>query len=193
VNLHTYIGWGSVPYWNAFVAILEMHGQGNFTDSRLDNAEKYPVAAKHRMGHTRHKVDMVSKHLPALHYYQLALKAPHPPAGSYDKAAALRGKKVFEGQGTCANCHLAPTFTEPGFNMHKPEEICTDSFQADRSPDGMYRTTPLRGIWSHAKGGYYHDGRFPDLGAVVEHYNGCFGLNLSSGQKHDLVEYLKSL
>jgi mono/diheme cytochrome c family protein len=193
VDRHTFTGWGSVTYWNAFVANLEMHGQGNFTDSRLDNAEKYPVAAKNRMGHTRNKVDLVSKHLPALHFYQLALKAPHPPRGSYDKAAALRGKQLFEGQATCANCHLAPTFTEPGFNMHKPEEICTDSFQADRSPDGMYRTTPLRGIWSHAKGGYYHDGRFSDLAAVVKHYDSCFGLNLSAGQQHDLVEYLKSL
>src|SRR5690349_9431762 len=52
VNLHTYTGWGSVPYWNAFVANLEMHGQGNFYDERLDDAAKFPVAARNRMGHT---------------------------------------------------------------------------------------------------------------------------------------------
>ena len=77
--------------------------------------------------------------------------------------------------------------------MHDPKAVCTDTFQADRSPDGMYRTTPLRGLWSHAKGGYWHDGRYKTLGAVVEHHNSCFGLNLSSGEKSDLVQYLKSL
>ncbi|PYX39943.1 MAG: hypothetical protein DMG81_07990, partial [Acidobacteria bacterium] len=46
VNLHTWTGWGSVTYWNAFVANLEMHGKGNFFDSRLDNAAQFPIAAK---------------------------------------------------------------------------------------------------------------------------------------------------
>jgi cytochrome c peroxidase len=84
-------------------------------------------------------------------------------------------------------------FTEPGFNMHKPSEICTDAFQADRSPDGMYRTTPLKGLFAHAKGGFYHDGRFKTLGAVVSHYDSCFNLGLSPAEQHDLVQYLKSL
>ena len=97
------------------------------------------------------------------------------------------------GQGArCAECHVPPTYSEPGFNMHKPSEVCTDSFQADRSPDGMYRTTPLRGLWAHAKGGYWHDGRFKTLGAVIDHYDSCFKLGLSGGQKRDLVEFLKS-
>jgi len=77
--------------------------------------------------------------------------------------------------------------------MHNPKEICTDSFQADRSPDGQYRTTPLRGLWSHQKGGFYHDGRFATLGAVVDHYDSCFNLHLSPSEKSDLVQYLKSL
>jgi cytochrome c peroxidase len=193
VNLHTYTGWGSVPYWNAFVAILEMHGKGNFTDSRLDDATKFPVAARAGFGHVRTDDDRVSSKLPALQYYQLGLKAPTPPAGSFDPAAAKRGQALFMGKGRCADCHVPPTFTEPGFNMHKPSEICTDSFQADRSPDGMYRTTPLRGAWSHAKGGFYHDGRFQSFGAVVDHYDSCFNLGLSAGEKTDIVEYLKSL
>jgi hypothetical protein len=193
VDRHTFTGWGSVPYWNAFVANLEMHGQGNFTDSRLDDATKFPVAARNRMGHTRSRRDLITPKLPALQFYQLALKAPRPPRGSFDAAAARRGKRLFEGKGTCSNCHIKPTFTEPGYNLHAPVEVCTDSFQADRSPDGRYRTTPLRGLWAHRKGGFWHDGRFPTLAAVVEHYNGCFGLNLSAGQKADLVEYLKSL
>jgi cytochrome c peroxidase len=88
---------------------------------------------------------------------------------------------------------MAPIFTEPGWNLHTPAEICTDSFQADRSPTGMYRTTPLRGAWEHAKGGYYHDGRYKTLGEVVGHYNTWMSLGLSSQQESDLVQYLKSL
>jgi len=193
VNLHTYTGWGTVTYWNAFVANLEMHGQGNFFDPRLDDADKFPIAARNGFGHTRHTVDLISRELPALHYYQLSLKPPKPPKGSFNAAAAARGKRVFDTKGKCASCHVPPTFTEPGFNLHKPSEICTDSFQADRSPDGMYRTTPLRGGWAHAKGGYYHDGRYQTYGEVVDHYDSCFNLGLSAQEKSDLVQYLKSL
>ena len=88
---------------------------------------------------------------------------------------------------------MAPTFSEPGFNMHSGDEIGIDNFQADRSPTHMYRTSPLRGLWSHQKGGFYHDGRFPDLDAVVKHYNTTFDLGLTAAQQKDLVEYLKSL
>jgi hypothetical protein len=193
VNLHTYTGWGSVPYWNAFVANLEMHGQGNFLDSRLDDANKFPVAARNHFGHVHSRVDRISSKLPALQYYQLSLKAPTPPRHSFNAAAARRGKAIFDGQGKCASCHVPGRFTEPGYNLHKPSEICTDSFQADRSPTGMYRTTPLKGLFAHAKGGFYHDGRYKTLGAVVEHYNSCFNLGLTASQKSDLVQYLKSL
>ena len=192
VNLHTYEGWGSITYWNALVANLEMHGQGNFTDARLDDAKKFPIAARLGLGHVRSEKDLISSKLPALQVYQLSLTSPVPPKGSFDAAAAARGKDVFMGQGKCASCHMPPTYSEPGFNMHTPQEICTDSFQADRSPDGLYRTTPLRGAWSHPKGGYYHDGRFPDLLAVVDHYDQCFDLGLSASQKSDLVQFLKS-
>jgi cytochrome c peroxidase len=141
----------------------------------------------------RARRDLISSKLPALHFYQLALRAPRPPRGSFDRRAAARGRRVFEGKATCANCHVKPAFTEPGWNMHKPQETCTDSFQADRAPDGMYRTTPLRGLWAHATGGFYHDGRYPTLGAVVDHYNSCLGLNLTPRERSDLVQYLKSL
>jgi cytochrome c peroxidase len=93
----------------------------------------------------------------------------------------------------CAKCHVPPLYTEPGWNRHTAEEIGIDSFQADRSPDGRYRTTPLKGLWSHAKGGFYHDGRFATLLDVVNHYDAHFALSLSGQQKNDLVEYLKSL
>jgi hypothetical protein len=56
----------------------------------------------------------------------------------------------------------------------------------------MYRTTPLRGLWSHTKGGFYHDGRYPNLTAVVEHYDSCLGLKLTPREKGDLVQFVRS-
>ena len=68
-----------------------------------------------------------------------------------------------------------------------------DSFQADRSPTRMYRTAPLAGLWTHQKGGFYHDGRFATLKDVLEHYNNLLKLGLSDQEKSELTEYLKSL
>jgi hypothetical protein len=193
VDLATYTGFGSVTYWNAFVANLEMHGQGRFYDARLNDPNKFPIAVKAGFFDVRQTPDLISPKLGALHFYQLGLQPPVPPSGSYDLAAARRGKAIFDGKAKCSSCHVPPTFSEPGNNLHKPAEICTDSFDADRSPTGKYRTTPLRGLWARAKGGFYHDGRFPTLGAVVDHYNSCFGLNLTARDKGDLVQYLKSV
>ncbi len=119
--------------------------------------------------------------------------APMAPAGSYDKAAFERGKALFNGSAKCATCHVPPLFTEPGNNLHAPSEIGVDSFQADRSPTHMYRTAPLAGLWTHQKGGFYHDGRFAALMDVVNHYDDHFKLNLSTAQKNDLIEYLKGI
>jgi cytochrome c553 len=193
VNLHTFTGWGSVTYWNAFVANLEMHGKGTFFDSRLNDPVKFPVAARAGFFDVRNTPDLITPKLAALHAYQLGLPAPKPPAGTFDAAAARRGKAIFTGKATCANCHVPPLFTEPGWNLHEPAEICTDAFQANRSPDERYRTTPLKGLFAHAKGGFWHDGRFPTLNAVVDHYDGCFGLGLTAREKSDLVQYLRSL
>jgi hypothetical protein len=192
VDGHTYTGWGSVTYWNAFVANLEMHGQGTFWDPRLRDAQKFPVAARAGFDDVRSEHDLITAKLPALQLYQLAIPAPAPPAGSFDAAAAGRGKIVFQEAG-CARCHVPPLYTEPGWNRHTPEEIGIDSFQADRSPDGVYRTTPLKGLWTHTKGGFYHDGRFATLLDVVNHYDAHFGLSLTQKEKLDLVELLKSL
>lgn len=194
VNLHTYTGWGSVPYWNAFVAILEMHGQGNFLDARLDNKAQFPVAARARFGHVAHNPDLVTSKLAALQVYQLGLPAPTPRPGSYDPAAAQRGRVVFMRQANCASCHTPPRFTESGWDMHTGAEVGIDNFQANRSPDRRYRTTPLRGIGAaRMKGGFYHDGRFATLADVVNHYDTLKHLGLSAAEKRDLVEYLKSL
>ena len=193
VNLHTWTGWGSVTYWNAFVANLEMHGKGTFFDPRLNDPVKFPVAARAGFGNVRNTPDLVTPKLAALHFYQLAIPAPEPPAGSFNSIAAARGHVLFDGKAQCATCHVPPLFTEPGWNMHTPAEIGVDSFQADRSPDGRYRTTPLKGLWTHQQGGFFHDGRFATLQDVVNHYNSFMGLGLTNQEINDLIEYLKSL
>lgn len=193
VNLHTWTGWGSVTHWNAFVANLEMHGKGTFFDPRLNDPVQFPVAARAGFGNVRSDPDLISVKLPALHFYQLAIPAPAAPAGSFDSAAAARGKQIFERKAACATCHVPPTYTEPGWNMHTADEIGIDDFQANRAPDKRYRTAPLKGLWTHATGGFYHDGRFATLGAVVNHYDAHFDLGLTPQEKSELVEYLKSL
>ena len=193
VNLATYTGWGSVTYWNAYVANTQMHGVGTFFDPRLSNAAQFPVASKIHYGDVRNAPDQITSKLAALHFYQLAIPAPTPPEGSFNKEAAARGQALFVGKAQCASCHVPPLFTEPGWNTHSAAEIGIDDFQASRSPDKRYRTTPLRGLWAHQKGGFYHDGRFPTLQSVVEHYNRTIKRNLTDQEILDLVEYLKSL
>jgi len=196
VNLHTWTGWGSVPHWNAFVANLEMHGIGRFFDPRLNDAAQFPVAALNGFADTRHvdpDDDQITSKLSDLQFYQLAIPSPAPPAGSFDAAAAARGDALFSGKAGCNTCHVEPLWTEPGWNLHTPAEICIDGFQADRAPDHRYRTTPIGALFTHTKGGFYHDGRFPTLGAVVDHYDRCMALGLSSGEKSDLTQYLLSL
>jgi cytochrome c553 len=217
VNAHTYNGWGSVTYWNAYVATTQMHGKGTFYDPRLKDPNQYPIAARQNAWNKRSGAsannagmgnvtasnnmsgnagtpDLVTPKLAALHYYQLSLPAPEPPEDSYNADAAKRGKTIFETKARCATCHVPPLFTEPGWSMHTAEEIGIDDFQASRSPDKkFYRTTPLRGLFTRAQGGFYHDGRFADLNAVVDHYGRVLNTSLTSAEKADLVEYLKSL
>jgi hypothetical protein len=193
-NLHTWTGgWGTVTYWNAYVANLQLMGQGVFYDPRLMDAKQYPIAAKAGFGNKRSDTDYVSSKLAALQFYQLAMPAPKAPKGSFDEQAAQRGEILFNTKAKCATCHVPPLFSEPGWSTHKPEEICIDDFQSNRSPDKTYVTQGLRGLWAHAKGGFYHDGRFATLLDVVNHYNNCKKLNLTEIEKNDLVEYLKSL
>lgn len=193
VNLHTWTGWGSATHWNAFVANLEMHGKGTFFDPRLNDPIQFPIAAAAGFGNVRNSPDLITSKLAALHIYQLNIAAPIPPGNSFDKSAADRGKAVFTGKADCARCHVPPLFTEPGWNMHTPAEVGIDDFQANRAPDKRYRTSPLAGLFSHQKGGFYHDGRFATLLDVIDHYNTLFGLGLSEEEKNDLIEYLKSI
>ena len=202
VNNHTWTGgWGDVTYWNAYVANTELRGKGVFFDRRLGDPKKYPVSARARSWNMRNSPDLITPKLGALHVYQLAIPAPPPPAGSFDASAAARGERLFAGKATCARCHVPPLFTEPGWNNHKASEIGIDDFQAKRSPDESYRTAPLKGLWTYIKAnghgaagpGFYHDGRFKDLDAVVQHYNAHFRLGLTPQEARDIVEYLKSL
>ena len=182
INSVTFTGDGDRPaYWNRYVAVTQMHGHGSFSEPRLG------ISVNNTAGTT----DQVEAKLPALEAYQLSLEAPAAPSGSFDPAAAERGRVVFEGPGDCASCHTGDRFTDANTRLHDPSEVVTDPTHAQRSATKMYRTTPLRGIWQHAP--YFHDGSAADLAEVVERYVAARGLPLTSEQQADLVEYLKSL
>ena len=185
VVFETYTGDGVISYWNNYVGVTQMGGHGSFSDPRIGvTVTQTP--------------DMVTPKLPALLRYQLNLKTPDPPEGSFDRAAARRGEKVFNGPAECSSCHKPPLFTDvlsgPDRHvplLHSPAEVGQDAVYASRSATKMYRTTPLRALWQHPP--YFHDGSAPDLLAVVNHYDSLFKLGLSDNQKSDLVEFLKTL
>jgi mono/diheme cytochrome c family protein len=178
VELETYTGEGPLSYWNAYVAVTQMHGQGNFSDPRLGLD-------------IRVANDQVTPKLAALRDYQHSLAAPPPPVGSYEPGAATRGRGVFEGRGRCAGCHAGPRLTDAGAALHDPAETGMDPLLASRGTTGRYRTTPLRGLWQHPP--YFHDGSAATLEAVVDHYDRVLDLGLSTQQKSDLTHYLRSL
>jgi len=194
VVLTTYTGWGDISYWNAFVGNLEMHGKGTFSDPRLNDQAKYPIAVENSFFNIVNDPDLITSKLPALRAYQHSLKVPKAPAGSFDRVAAERGKAIFIYKTKCASCHDPKWYTQEETILKSAAEIGIDDFEAMRSPTGKYRTTPLPGLAAaRSKGGYFHDGRFATLPDVVNHYNDFLKLNLTSAEKHDLVEYLKSL
>ena len=193
VSLTTYTGWGDISYWNAFVANLEMHGKGNFSDARLNDPIKYPIAVENGFFNVTNTPDLITSKLPALKAYQHSIAAPKPPAGSFDVAAAARGKALFINKAQCASCHSPQTYANTTTILKTPAEIGIDDFEAKRSPTGKYRTPPLEGLFARAKGGFYHDGRFATIPEVIDHYNNFKSLNLTSSEKQDLAEYLKSL
>ena len=177
IRNETYTAEGPISYWNAYVAVTQMGGQGDFSDPRLKIA-------------VSHSPDMVTSKLPALRAYQHRLASPPPPAGSFDAAAAARGRDLFDN--ACASCHVGGSGTDNNSGvLHAPAETGVDGAYAMRTANKRYRTTPLRGLWQHAP--YFHDGSAATLPAVVTHYNRVRKLGLTSEQQHDLVEYLKSL
>jgi mono/diheme cytochrome c family protein len=177
VKNETYTAEGPISYWNAYVAVTQMGAQGTFSDSRLGI-------------NVKHSPDLVSAKLPALRAYQHSLPAPPPPAGSFDTAAAERGRALF-GR-TCASCHTGGTGTDNNSGkLHKPAETGMDEAYAARTVNKAYRTTPLRGLWQHPP--YFHDGSAATLADVVSHYNRVRTLGLTPDQQRELVEFLKSL
>ena len=184
-GFETFTGDGPISYWNRYVGVGQMGGHGSFSDPRIGLF-------------IRQTPDLVAPKLGALLEYQLSLHTPNPPRGSYNRAAAERGKHVFRGRAQCNTCHQSPLFTDVRSGpdrrqpfLHDPSEVGMDPAYAARSATGQYRTTPLRGLLQHPP--YFHDGSAPDLPAVVNHYDELFDLNLTARQKADLVEYLKSL
>jgi mono/diheme cytochrome c family protein len=179
VDKETYTAEGPVSYWNAYVAVTQMHGQGNFSDPRIGVA-------------VAQSPDLVTSKLPALRAYQLSIAAPRPKSGSFDVAAAERGRAVFNGAAQCASCHVGATFTDVNTGkLHAAAETGVDGQYAARTATKAYRTTPLRGLALHAP--YFHDGSAKTLGDVVEHYRTARKLAITPQQASDLVEYLKSL
>jgi hypothetical protein len=185
VGFETFTADGPISYWNSYVGVGQMGGHGTFIDPRIGLL-------------ITQTPDLVTPKLPALLDYQLSLRTPKPPAGSFNHAAAARGRRVFRHQARCATCHQRPNFTDvlsgPDSTipfLHAPAEVGMDPAYAARSATGLYRTTPLRGLLQHPP--YFHDGSAPDLPAVVDHYDRLFDLDLRRHEKADLVEYLKSL
>jgi len=174
-----------LAYWNRYVAVTQMGGQGSFAESRTG------------VNVTNGTTDLVSSKLPALQAYQLSLAAPTPPVGSFDPAAAARGKIVFEGAGQCSTCHSGPALSDANIRLHAPSEVVSEpepngaASYASRSATKQYRTAPLAGLWQHAP--YFHNGSAATLEAVVETYDTRKALGLTGAQKADLVQYLKSL
>jgi mono/diheme cytochrome c family protein len=179
VSLATFTGDGDIRYWNNYVAVTQMGGQGSFVDARIGVDRQLPAGTE----------DLVAPKLGALRDYQVSLAAAAAPAGSFDATAAQRGRTVFEGAGRCASCHQGDRRTEE--KLHAPAEVGTDGAYASRTATKRYRTTPLRGLFQHAP--YFHDGSARTLEAVVDHYVTVLGLHLTPGQRTDLVEYLKSI
>ncbi len=161
-----------------------MHGKGNFSDPRLNDPVKYPIAIRNGFYNVTNTPDLITSKLPALREYQHSIDAPQPPAGSFNVAAAAQGKSIFLTKAKCATCHPPPLLADN--ILHTGAEIGIDEFEALRSPTEKYRTTPLGGLFARAKGGFFHDGRFATLSDVINHYNNHFSLNLTSSEKQNL-------
>ena len=179
----TFTGDGEdIAYWNRYVAVAEMGGLGAVSEPRLN------------LSITHGSEDLVSSKLPALQAYQLTLQAPPAPVGSFDPAAATRGRAVFKAAGKCVTCHSGSTFTDANTRLHPPADSMAEPESpsyASRSATRQYRTAPLKGVWQHAP--YFHDGSAATLDEVAQTYNARMGLGLSAQDVSDLAQYLKSL
>ncbi|MEO8859270.1 MAG: hypothetical protein ABI343_19975 [Burkholderiaceae bacterium] len=214
---------GPTAYWNRYVGVAQMHGHGTFFDERIIINGK-PLNVDHRVGD-----DLITAILPQLEAYQWSIAAPAigthgtkwAVASDLDTQAVTRGKAVFEGPAKCSSCHSGSSFTDVNtFGLHPASaSVALDKNYIKFSATKQWRTTPLKGIWTHPP--YFHDGSGAlntttakcmdgsdigslagaadrvrqDLACVVNRYNDPKQLNLglTDAQRVDLVEYLKSL
>lgn len=189
-GIHKIIATGDgddLAYWNRYVGVTQMGGHGNFTDARVGSG----------INITNGTDDLVTAKLPALQAYQLSIAAPPAPAGSFDVAAATRGKALFEGKAGCSTCHSGPEFTDANARLHAPSEVASEPeaagvpSYASRTATKMYRTAPLKGVWQHPP--YFHNGSAATLVDVVNKYNAKRSLGLTSTEVADVAQYVKSL
>jgi hypothetical protein len=129
VNLHTWTGFGSVPYWNAYVGATEMHGVGTFFDARFNDKDQYPVAAKDGAGNTPGTPDKLTSKLAALHFYQLSIPAPKAPAASYDHAAFARGQTLLVDQRDARHATSRLYSPSPGTICIRPAKSASTLFR----------------------------------------------------------------
>ena len=178
VGFETFTADGPISYWNSYVGVGQMGGQGNFSDPRIGlDIVQTP--------------DRVTPKLPS----SAGLSTePSRPEGALQPGGGARGRRLFNGDAGCASCHQPPHFTDvlrgPDRTvpfLHDPAEVGMDPAYAARTATGRYRTTPLRGLSQHPP--YFHDGSAENLLAVVNHYDQLFALDLTERQKADLVEY----
>ena len=191
IRRELYTGDDTVSYWNAYVAITQMHGHGRFVDPRIGvDVNNTPPDR------------VTTSVLAALRAYQFSLDAPAPRPADFDAAAAQRGRAVFNGAGQCSTCHTGPRFTDINAGtLHAPSVVASEPepggapSYALRSVTEMYRTTPLRGLYHppQLQGPYFHNGTATTLEEVVARYVAKRNLTLTPQQRADLVQFLRSL
>jgi hypothetical protein len=194
VNLHTWTGFGSVPYWNAYVGATEMHGSGTFFDRRLGNPDQYPVAAKSGSGNTRGTPDL--DHVEARGASLLPNR--HPGAEATRSRPLMpqrraRGKNLFNQEGAVRGVSRAAALYRAGQQsvLSPPRSAWIRSRPTGRRLICIARLRSRD--CGRTRGRLHHDGRFATLGDVLEHYNRHLKLELIDREKNDLIEYLKSL
>ena len=202
VNLHTWTGWGGVPHWNAFVATLEMQGKGRFWDPRLNNPAQFPIAAAHGFGDLRLPNGNISIPMTIRSPVNLlrcsSISSPSPRHSL--PLVRSTGRPRLAATSCSAEKRSATTVMSSRFGQipagicTRLSEVCIDSFSGEPCAGSeVPNSRRSAALFTHLKGGFYHDGRFKTLNAVVAHYNTCMNLGLTAGEQSDLIQYLLSL
>src|SRR5699024_7008787 len=120
----------NIAYWNRYVGVTQMGGQGFFAEDRTGVVVKNGTQ------------DLITSKLPALQAYQLSLLAPEAPDRSFNVAAAERGEALFNGQTQCASCHTGPKFTDANTRLHGSADVVSlvNGMEPDGTPGYATRT-----------------------------------------------------